>query len=162
MAFPFSLQFTIQANNFSVTENGETASLNGGMTLSQSTTDGLSFTNSISGTSIALAETGGSASLSAFVVSSTEDMSSGAYSFDITATVSSPEIGGAVTIVTDITFQGVDPNDPFTGQGTITGANNSSVTLIAVDSVNVTLLVDADGDGVVDPDGTINTTWDAL
>ena len=65
-----------------------------------------------------------------------------------------------IYVVTDATFQGVEPNDPFTGQATITGANNSSVTLIAVDSVNVTLEVDADGDGI--PEETIPTTWDAL
>ena len=158
LAPPYTLQLTIQANNFSVTENSETASLNGAMTLSQSTGDGVSFTNSISGTSMALNETGGSATLSAFQLSSTENGS--AYTLDMNATVSSSEIGGAVTIVTDATFQGVEPNDPFTGQATITGANNSSVTLIAVDSVNVTLEVDADGDGV--PEDIIPTTWDAL
>mgnify|MGYP000464665755 CR=1 FL=1 len=156
--FPYSLQLTIQANNFSVTENSETASLNGAMTLSQSTGDGVSFTNTISGTSMALNETGGSATLSAFQLSSTENGS--AYTLDMNATVSSSEIGGAVTIVTDATFQGVEPNDPFTGQATITGANNSSVTLIAIDEINVTLDVDADGDGV--PEESILTTWDAL
>lgn len=155
---PYSLQLTIQANNFSVTENSETASLNGAMTLSQSTGDGVSFTNTISGTSIALSETGGSATLSAFQLSSTEN--GAAYTFDINATVSSNDIGGAVTIVTDATFQGVDPNDPFTGQATITGANNSSVTLIAIDEVNVRLLVDENGDGATDT--TIDTTWASL
>jgi hypothetical protein len=154
----YSLQLTIQANNFSVTENSETASLNGAMTLSQSTGNGVSFTNTISGTSMALNETGGSATLTAFQLSSTENGS--AYTLDMNATVSSSEIGGAVTIVTDTTFQGIDPENPFTGQATIIGANNSSVTLIAVDSVNVTLEVDADGDGV--PEDIIPTTWDAL
>ncbi len=158
LSFPYSLQLTIQANNFSVTENSETASLNGAMTLSQATGDGALFTNTISGTSIALNETGGSATLSAFQLSSTENGS--AYALDMNATVSSSEIGGAVTIVTDATFQGVEPNDPFTGQATITGANNSSVTLIAMDEVNVTLEVDADGDGVAED--IIATTWDAL
>jgi len=158
LSFPYSLQLTIQANNFSVTQNSETASLNGAMTLSQSTVDGVSFANTISGTSIAVNQTGGSATLSAFQLHSTEDGS--AYTLDMNATVSSSEIGGAVTIITDAAFEGVEPNDPFTGQATITGANNSSVTLIAVDSVNVTLEVDADGDGV--PEETIATTWDAL
>jgi len=105
-----------------------------------------------------LSETGGSATLSAFQLSSTEN--GAAYTHDMNATVSSSEIGGSVTIVTDATFQGVDPNDPFTGQATITGANNSSVTLIAMDEVNVTLEVDADGDAI--PEDIIPTTWDAL
>ena len=105
-----------------------------------------------------MSETGGSATLSAFQLSSTEN--GAAYTLDMNATVSSGEIGGSVTIVTDATFQGVDPNDPFTGQATITGANNSSVTLIAMDEVNVTLEVDADGDAI--PEDIIPTTWDAL
>lgn len=158
--FPYSLQLTIQANNFSVTEASETASLNGALTLGRSTSDGVSFSSSISGTSIALTENGGAATLSAFQLGSTEDISSGAYSFDMTATVSSPDIGGAVSIVTDVTFEGVDPADPYVGEATITGANNSSVTLIALDEINVRLLVDENGDGATD--ATIDTTWAAL
>lgn len=159
-AAPYSLQLTIQANNFSVTETGETASINGALTLGQSTGDGVSFSSSISGTSIALTQNGGGATLSAFQLNSTEDISSAAYSFNMNATVSSPDIGGAVTIVTDTTFQGVDPADPYAGQATITGANNSSVTLIALDEINVRLLVDENGDGTTD--ATIDTTWAAL
>lgn len=159
LTFPYSLQLTIQANNFSVAENGETARLNGGMTLSQSTGDGTSFVNRVSGTSIALTESGGAATLSAFQVDATED-GGGGYTYDMNATVSSPDIGGAVTIVTGVTFQGVEPGDPFTGEATITGANNSSVTLIALDAVNVRLLVDEDGDGATD--ATIDTTWTNL
>jgi hypothetical protein len=158
LTFPYSLQMTLQANNFSVTESGETSSLNGAMTLSQSTGDGVSFVNSVSGTSISLTESGGAATLSAYRLDGTENGSS--YTFDINATVSSPDIGGAVTIVTDVTFMGTEPGDPYTGEATITGAGNSSVTLVVLNEVNVQLLVDEDGDGATDT--TIDTTWDSL
>jgi hypothetical protein len=154
------MQLTVEANDFTIIENGEATSLHGSLVLSHATDDGLSFTSSISGNNIAVADAGGSGTLSAFVVGATENLANGGYTFDIRATVDSPDIGGAVSIVTDSTFQGVDPDHPFTGQATITGANNSSVTLIAVDAVNVTLLVDEDGDGVTDQ--TIDTTWDNL
>ncbi len=47
----------------------------------------------------------------------------------------------------------------MTGSIKITGAGNSSVTVTALDSVNVQLEVDTDGDNVIDV--TIVTTWEA-
>jgi hypothetical protein len=157
----YSLQLTVQASNFTASQNGETSSLNGGMTLLLATNDGVSFETTVSGTSIVVTGNGASATLSAFQLQSTHDDSSGAYTLDIKATISSSEIGGAVTVVTDIPFTGVEPNDPSDGRATITGANNTSVTLVAMsDGVAVQLYVDEDGDG--DTDTMIDTRWDAL
>jgi hypothetical protein len=155
----FSLQLSIQANNFTATQNGETTSLNGAMTLSQSTNDGVAFTNSISGTSIVVNGSGVSAALSAFQLTSTEN--NGDYTLVINATVSSSQIGGAVTIVTTTPFRSIAPGHPYEGQAIITGANGTSVTLIAIsDAQSVRLLVDETGNGT--PDRVIDTTWDAL
>lgn len=156
---PYSLQLSIQASNFTAAQNGETVSLNGAMTLSQSTNDGVAFTNSISGTSMVVSGSGVSAALSAFQLTSTDN--NGVYTFDINATVSSSQIGGAVTIVTTTPFEGLQPGHPTTGQALITGANGTSVTLIAIsDGQSVRLLVDETGNGT--PDRVIDTTWDAL
>jgi hypothetical protein len=156
---PYSLQLSIQANNFTATQNGETTAMNGAMTLSQSTDDGVAFTNSISGTSIVVNGSGVSAALSAFQLTSTEN--NGVYTFDIKATVSSSEIGGSVTIVTTTPFQGLQPGHPTEGQATVTGANGTSVTLIPMsDGQKVLLLVDENGDGVVDLE--LTRSWDAL
>jgi len=158
---PYSMQLSIQASNFTVTEGAESFALNGGMTLSESTSDGVSFTNSLTGSSIQVTEGGVNASLYNFSIEASEDNSilPYAYTLDLNATVDSAELGGSVTIVTDIVFAGSGLDNPSSGQATITGANNSRVTLIALDSVNVRLEVDADGNGSVE---TIDTTWDAL
>ncbi|MGD2073690.1 MAG: hypothetical protein PVI91_04770 [Gammaproteobacteria bacterium] len=157
---PYSLQLTIQASNFTATANGETSSLHGGMTLSL-TTDGVSSSVSVSGSSIIVSGAGGNAALSSFVLQSTHDESSGAYTLKVDAIVSSSEIGGSVTIVTDIRFEAVEPGDPYQGRAIITGADNTSVTLVAMsDGVTVQLLVDEDGDGI--PDETLQRTWNDL
>lgn len=160
MSFPYNVQFRIQASGFTMSEVGEVVALNGSMTLNQSTSDGISFSNTISGSSIQVNEGGTAATLSNYSISGSEDGATGAFTLDMNATVSSSDLGGSVTIVTDITFQGVGSGNPSSGQATITGANNSSVTLIALDAVNVRLEVDADGNGAVET--TIDTTWDAL
>lgn len=156
---PYSMQFGIQANNFTVTEGIESVALNGSMTMSESTSDGILFTHSITGSSIQVTEGGVSASLTNFNIQSTEDTL--AYTLDLNATVSSPEIGGSVTIVTDTIFQGDSLADyPSSGQATITGANNSRVTLIAMGPNNVRLEIDEDGNGTAET--FIDTTWDNL
>ena len=157
---PYSMQFTLQANNFTITEGAETVALNGGMTMSESTSDGVLFSHSISGGSIQVTEGGVAASLSNFSIEATEDINTQAYTLDLNATVSSSELGGSVTIVTDTVFQGIDPDEPSFGQATITGANNSSVKLIATGANTVRLEIDEDGNGTAET--FIDTTWDAL
>ena len=49
---------------------------------------------------------------------------------------------------------------PFAGEMLITGANNATIRLIALDSVNVRIETDTNGDGVVD--ATEDTTWDDI
>ncbi|MGB5408601.1 MAG: hypothetical protein WBN08_14375 [Thiogranum sp.] len=156
---PHSLQLSIQANNFIVTEGVESIALNGGMTMAESTSDGLLFTHSITGSSIQVTEGGVAAGLSNFSIEATEDTLT--YTLDLNATVSSPEIGGSVTIVTDTVFQADSlAAYPSSGQATITGANNSRVTLIAMGADNVRLEIDEDGNGTAET--FVDTTWGAL
>ena len=63
-------------------------------------------------------------------------------------------------MTTDVAFSGVDPFDPDTGQLTCVGVNNSSVTLTVIDSMNVELAVDTDGDGIAD--NTYTEAWTSL
>jgi len=160
LSAPHSMQLSIQANNFTVTEGVESIALNGGMTMAESTNDGILFTHSITGSSIQVTEGGVSAGLSNFSIEATEDDNTLAYTLDLNATVSSPELGGSVTIVTDTVFAGIEPNEPSSGQASITGANNSRVTLIAMGADNVRLEIDEDGNGTAET--FVDTTWSAL
>ena len=160
LSAPHSMQLSMQANNFTVTEGVESIALNGGMTMAESTNDGILFTHSITGSSIQVTEGGVSAGLSNFSIEATEDDNTLAYTLDLNATVSSPELGGSVTIVTDTVFAGIEPNEPSSGQASITGANNSRVTLIAMGADNVRLEIDEDGNGTAET--FVDTTWSAL
>jgi hypothetical protein len=156
---PYSMQFTMQVNQFRITEGAESITLNGSMTISESSSDGILFARSISGNSIQVTEGGTTASLSNYSIEATENSNS-AYTLDLNATVSSSAIGGSVTMVTDTVFQGFASDYPSSGQATISGANNSRVTLIALNSIDVRLEIDADGDGAAET--ITDTTWDAL
>jgi len=157
---PYTLQFTMQMNNLAAQENGQTDVVSGSATYSESSTDGVVTTSALSGTSLQYTSGGVTATITAFQLDSTDNLANGAYTFDVSATVSSPAMGGKATIVTSTTFQGTGSGNPFVGQAKATGASNSSVTLTAIDAVNVRLEVDEDGDGVID--STTVTTWAAL
>ena len=157
---PYGMQLSMQANNFTVTDGVETFTLHGGMTMSESTTDGVFLTHSITGSSIQVTEGGVNAGLSNFDIEATDDNNTQAYTLDLNATVSSSELGGSVTIVTYTLFQGIDPNEPTSGQATITGANNSRVTLTAMGGDMVQLVIDEDGDGIAEE--VLNRTWNDL
>lgn len=154
-----STQLSIEANNFSASENGETVVLDGEMNVSEVSTDGSIFTNSLSGTRIRITEAGMVTTLSDFQIESTENFATNSSTLEVSATLSNSNIGGEVSIVTDIPFESIGFDYPSSGQATITGADNSRVTMIALNSVNVRFEIDQDGNGV---DQTVDTTWDAL
>lgn len=74
--------------------------------------------------------------------------------------VMTAQLGGSVQSETTTPFEGIGDGYPSSGVMVVTGAANSSETIIVVDSTKLTIEVDEDGDGVIDQ--TINTTWDAL
>lgn len=69
-------------------------------------------------------------------------------------------LGGSVDYETPLAVQATGDNDPYTGEILITGADDSNVRIVIVDSNNVTLEVDTNGDGVVDE--FIDTNFAAL
>jgi hypothetical protein len=102
--------------------------------------------------------TGDAGTLTDFVSSGTDDLNTLAYSTDASGTLATVNLGGSVRYTTTTTFQGIGSDYPSSGVMVVTGAANSSETITAVDSISVTIDVDADGNGTVDQ--TINTTWD--
>jgi hypothetical protein len=160
IAPPYSLQFSLQTSGFSVSAGAETVSMRGAGTISELSNDGVSFTSSFSGSGIEITAGGETLSLTDYLITETENQATGAYSYAINATISSTGLGGSVRVTTEVTFSGTDPLDPDAGKLTCVGADNTSVTLTVIDSVNVQLDVDQDGDGVVD--NTIMGTWSSL
>jgi hypothetical protein len=153
---PYSLQFTLQATNFSVSVGGETVVMRGDGTISESSSDGINYT-SVSGNGIEITAGGESLILTDYDIQETETPATGAYSISINATISSSGLGGSVTVRTDVALTGVGALDPDSGRITCVGADNTSMTLIVVDSIVVQLDVDQDGDGIIDE--TLFPAW---
>lgn len=107
---------------------------------------------------------GQSNTLSGFSFSMAVNTSDLSYTQSMNGSLNSGLLVGSVTFQTQMPFAGisVDNGDPESGVFKVIGANNSSVTLTAIGAGNVTLKVDADGDGQVDADGTSSTTWSDL
>jgi hypothetical protein len=157
---PYSLQFSLQTAGFSVSAGAETVSMRGAGTISELSNDGVSFTSSFTGSGIEITAGGETLSLTNYLITETENQATGAYSYAINATISSTSLGGSVQVTTEVTFSGTDPLDPDSGKLVCVGAGNTSVTLTVIDSDNVQLDVDSDGDGIVD--ATLMETWSSL
>jgi hypothetical protein len=86
------------------------------------------------------------------------------YSQDSSGSLSSQNIAGSVDFESTETFTGVytgsESNNPEAGVMVVRGAAGSSESITVLDSVNVQVEVDVEGDGTVDE--TIQTTWGAL
>lgn len=110
---------------------------------------------SLTGVSSTLTET-----ISDFSTSQTVDTTlPQPYTLDASGTVDSSLLTGVITYDTtpDI-FMGMGAAYPYTGQLVVTGDSGATVTLIALDEVNVRIDIDSNGDGMVDSSET--TTWD--
>jgi hypothetical protein len=154
---PYALQFGLQANGFSVTVGGETVVMSGDGTISEASSDGTSVTTSFSGSGIQLTAGGNTLTLTDYSIMELNNSATGAYAMTINATLSSTSLGGSVVVSTDVALTGTGGLDPDAGQITCVGAGNTRVTLVAVDSINVQLEVDTDGDGM--PDDTLAAAW---
>lgn len=161
---PRTVVMAAQFRSLSVSALGVSLTLNGGFTVDVSTEDGITFDTIVSGTSLTAYATGGgqafSGSVEDFRLERVYNTDTGDFLVDLTATVGSSQMGGKVTYETLVPFTGTDPDYPSAGSLLATGAEGATITLNALDSVNVQLLIDFPGDPT--PDVTINTTWDVL
>ena len=110
---PFDLSITVTLNNLTITEGGETVSGDGDLSLSLGTTDGVSFTGSISGNPLVISMPGNSVTLINYQLTSTVSETTGAYTRAISGTVESSQLAGFVVFSTPVPFQGVGSNYPL-------------------------------------------------
>ncbi|MHC4972274.1 MAG: hypothetical protein ACYTG3_08075 [Planctomycetota bacterium] len=161
---PFSYALVCSFNSYSVNVLGATVIVNGGFTLELSTTDGDTYQAVVHGDYFSVYAQAGlqafSGTISNFRMERTYTESTGAYSVDNQATIAGSQLGGEVTFDTTVPFTGTDPDDPDAGTLVVTGAEGATLTLVAIDNIDVQILVDLEGDG--NTDATILTTWDVL
>lgn len=149
------------AVNVTVNEFGELFTLAGGATLVAATEDGISFTATLTGTSLSgLGDT-----LSNFTIELTNDDSSLAASFGFNGTIASPDFGGSVTVVgltqPSFPFSWSGDANPDSGRMEIRGVG-SCLEVTAVDSTNVQLQLH-NNDTCTSPSGDPTLVlWDDL
>ncbi|WP_233800700.1 hypothetical protein [Paraburkholderia sp. HP33-1] len=159
----WSATLTLNYTNLTLQSGGVTIGANGDMSLGYNQTDSQDATAVVSGSSLQmnLTQSGGtviSRTLTAYSFNGSISGSTNTSSANFTLTGSSPALGSVnYTVKTTTAFQAVSGANPSVGSMTVTAANNSTATLTAIDSTNVRIDIDSNGDGVIDQ--TINTTW---
>lgn len=160
----FSYRVSFLFNGLTVTVENALLLVDGGFSVQNSSTDGVNLKSVISGSRYsALAQFGPFAiqrTVSDFELDRNINTQTDDYWFSYDAQFSGTGIGGTVYFKTTTDFAGNDDDDPSSGQLEVTSNGDGKITVVALDSNNVQLLVDEDGDGT--PEYTINTTWDVL
>lgn len=163
-SYPFSMGATITLTDLKVTEDPDVTTMNGSFGLSDSTQDGVEESVAITNGSLSASGTEGttpwSATLSGFQSNTTYDNNTATYALTTQGNLDANEstAAGTASFTTPAAFKGSYMDAyPSEGQFKVVGAANSSLTLTALDSTNVRLEIDDNGDGVTD--GIIDTTW---
>ena len=88
------------------------------------------------------------------------ELDEGAFTITVIASgkVESDRFDGQATYITEVPFVSSIDSNPYAGQMLITGANNSTIRVTALDVEMVRLEMDYNGDGLVDD--TRDVTWD--
>lgn len=156
------LGMRIEFSAFAVTEDGETTSANGTISIDIDTRDPTVTTITVATSALVTTSAGTEEVLSNFTVQITEDASMFpvAVTVETSFTFSSPRIGGAVTVTTSLSLQSMGSDYPFVGELRISGAGNAVIVMVALDANTVRLVIDVDGDGGTDE--TLEMTWDEL
>jgi hypothetical protein len=159
----FTRAFTGGFSAFTMTIFNGAMVISGAITASLSSADGETFVLDVLCPSFSAFAQGGDATFSGkltdYHMQRTWNENTGDYSVEFEGTVYQSGLGTG-HFETTVPFTGNGSDHPSAGTLVATGANGGTVTLIAVDNINVQILVDADGDTVAET--TINTTWAAL
>jgi hypothetical protein len=158
----FLLGMQIGFSAFAVTEGGETASADGTINIEIDTSNPPVTRIAVSSSTLVTTSEGTEEVLTSFSVEITEDASTFpvAVTVETAFTLSSPRIGGEVTVTTSLVLLSMGEDYPFEGELRIAGAGNAVIVMIALDTNTVRLQIDIDGDGATDE--TIDLTWDEL
>jgi len=156
------LGITLTMTAFQVTEGANISSADGDISLTLDSRTPPLYLATMSGSTFTVSNNGITETLSNFSTAVTENASvfPSSYTTDAMGTTTSTMFDGSVTYDTEVPFESSGEAYPYTGELLVTGANNATLRLIALDEANVRIEADYDGDTAVDE--TIDTTWDAL
>lgn len=158
----FLVGMAIEFFAFSVTEDGETTGANGTVSFEVDSTNPPVTTITVSADTFVATSSGSEEVLTGFTIEVAEDTSMFpvAITVETSFMISSPRIGGKVTVTTSLALQSTGAEYPFIGELRIEGADQAVIVLIALDANTVRLEIDIDGDGAIDE--TVDMSWDEL
>ena len=158
----FLLGMSLEVSALTITENGQTTSATGTISVEIDTTNPPLRTITVSIGALVTTSDGLSDVLTNMTVTIIEDesMFPTGVTVETSFTVSSPRIGGDIVVSTLVALQSSGSEYPFIGELRIMGAGNSVIILIAVGGNNVRLDIDINGDGQMDD--FVDTTWDEI
>lgn len=157
----FRLGLAIVFNNLRAITTAETLATNGDAGVILDLTSATTEVTSVGGNSLTLEDGSRSDTVSNYSLVQTVTQGAETLTFvvDTSGTVNSSLLTGTFVFATPVAFSGTIGEFPSAGEVLITGAS-SSVRFVVLDSTNVRLDVDSDGNGEVDV--SIDTTWVAL
>jgi hypothetical protein len=155
----FALGATLDFQTFTVQEDSETTSVNGGFSIMVDTTGYPVTTASLSSPYLSVTDGSRTASLSNYSTTLTVDESSQPPAFSVTSSgrVDLPRRGGSVSFVVREPFNGFGEGNPDSGVLFIRGANGATINMTVLSDTQVRFEMDYDGDGSVDE--TVNLAW---
>ena len=167
---PYNASFTMAFGNFTVTGSQISASVNGSLSLSLNVTGTHAYTSSISTPSLTVSGTYGGATrtrtLSNYAATSTQ-VPDATYTYLTSLTINGSLTSTALNSQT-ISYATTSPfvvrgtdHYPTSGVMVITGASNSKLRVTALNNVQVTEELDANGDGTYEV-GPTTVNWNTL
>jgi hypothetical protein len=156
----FALGIAVDVTAFQVATAAETVTADGDISVTLNALSSPTLAVTLASTSLAVGSNGASHELSGFAAAQNVNQATGEYTFDAGGTIASSVFDGAVNFDTTEAFAGVGVEYPASGEMLVTGADNGTIRVIALDNVFVRLEIDADGNGTVD--AVIDTTWEEL
>lgn len=158
----FLLGMSLEFSAFSVSQDGETTGVSGDVSLEIDTRNPPLTRILVSANTFVTTSDGTEEILTDFTIDITEDgaMFPVAMTVETSFTISSPRIGGDVSVTTSLSLESMGEDYPFAGELRIEGADGAIIVMIALDANTVRLEIDIDGDGGTDD--TIDLTWDEL
>ena len=156
------LGVSLDVQNFRVVEDADFNLTDGDLTLTIDSRTQPRTVITTFGKSLVVSNSNSSQALTDFSSMVTEDTSVFPSNFttDVTGRVSSTQFDGFVNYDTPVEFQSTGDGFPYVGEMLVTGTNNATIRIIALNEVSIRIEADYDGDRATD--ATIDTTWDAL
>ena len=156
----FALGVSVTLTGFQFTENEQTATVNGDISVSMTADASPTQTISVTASSLSVSGGGSSHTLTSYSATQTVDQLTGAYTLDVSGSLSGSEFAGRVMFATTIDLVGDGTGFAFDGEIEINGALSATIHVIVLDGELVRLEIDYDGDGVIDE--LVDTSWSEL